>query len=107
MKLPLRIASTGRPILYELDARSWLDRLSRGHARRIQLGDVPDEALQPILATGCDLVWLMGVWRTGAASRKAARRLPWLNAEARAILPDFTRTRAGSPSPRRAWSAQA
>lgn len=53
MRPPPRMMSTGRPILYELDARSWLDRLSRVYARRIQLGNVPDEALEPILATGC------------------------------------------------------
>jgi len=53
MRPPPRMISTGRPILYELDARSWLDRLSRVYARRIQLGNLPDEALEPILATGC------------------------------------------------------
>ena len=53
MRPPPRMMSTGRPILYELDARPWLDRLSRVYARRIQLGNVPDEALEPILATGC------------------------------------------------------
>ena len=98
MRPPLRITSTGRPILYELDARAWLDRLSRTYGRRIHLGDVLDEALEPILATGCDLVWLMGVWTTGAAGRKVARSLPWLDAEARAILPDFRpEDIAGSP----------
>ena len=47
MRPPLRITSTGRPILYELDARAWLDRLSRTSRRRIHLGDVLDEALEP------------------------------------------------------------
>ena len=40
MRPPPRMMSTGRPILYELDARSWLDRLSRVYARRIQLGNL-------------------------------------------------------------------
>lgn len=104
MNVPLRIAQTRRPIVYELDTRSWLDRLSRRYGRRIQLGDVPPEALEPILRTGCDLVWLMGVWRTGPAGRRVARSQPWLEAEARAILPDFAPDDiAGSPYAVAAW----
>lgn len=89
MRPPLRVRTTHHPILYEIDTRSWLARLSREHGRRIRLGDVPPEALEPVLATGCDLVWLMGVWRTGPAGRAASRSLPWLEPEARAILSDF------------------
>jgi len=89
MKPPLRLAQTRHPIMYELDARSWLNGLSHRYGRRIQLADVPAEALEPILRTGCDLVWLMGVWRTGPAGRRVARSEPWLEQEARAILPDF------------------
>jgi len=89
MRSPLRIRETHHPILYEIDTRSWLGRLSREQGRHIGLGDIPPAALEPILATGCDLVWLMGVWRTGPAGRALSRSLPWLKAEARAILPDF------------------
>jgi hypothetical protein len=90
MRAALRIRDSRHPILYELDTRSWLERLSRVHGRRIQLGNVPDAALEPILATGCDLVWLMGVWRTGPAGRQVSRGLPWLAGEADAILHDFS-----------------
>ena len=90
MTAKLRIRESRHPVLYELDTRSWLERLSRRHGRRIQLGSVPSEDLAPILATGADLVWLMGVWRTGAAGRQIARGLSWVNDEARAILPDFS-----------------
>ena len=88
MNAPLRLAHTSRPILYELDTRAWLDGLSRTYGRRIHLGDVPADALDPILGTGCDLIWLMGVWQTGPAGRRIARSEPWIEAEARAILPD-------------------
>ena len=98
MKVPLRIKQTHRPIVYELDTRSWLDRLSRAHGRRVQLGDIPEQALEPLVRTGADLVWLMGVWRTSPAARRVARSEPWLESEARAILPDFTPDDiAGSP----------
>ncbi|MES2209329.1 MAG: alpha-amylase family glycosyl hydrolase [Chloroflexota bacterium] len=90
MTAKLRIRESRHPILYELDTRSWLERLSRRHGRRIQLGCVPSEDLAPILATGADLVWLMGVWRTGAAGRQRARALAWVNDQARSILPDFS-----------------
>ena len=98
MKAPLRLAQTRRPITYELDARSWLARLSGRYGRRIHLGDVPPEALDPILATGCDLLWLEGVWRTGPISRRVARDRPGLEPATRAILPEFTPGDiAGSP----------
>lgn len=85
----MRFRETQHPILYEIDTRTWLERLSREQGRRIGLGDVPPSELEPILAAGVDLVWLMGVWRTGAAGRAVSRALPWLGESARDILPDF------------------
>ena len=89
MKRSLRIADTGHPVLYALDARAWLDRLSRRHRRRVRLGDVPDEAVAAITGTGCDLVWLLGVWRTGPLSRRMARARSEIEREGRAVLADF------------------
>ncbi len=86
---PARFRETRHPIMYEIDTRSWLERLSGDHGRRVRLGDIPREAIEPVLATGTDLVWLMGVWRTGPAGRAVSRGLPWLQSEARAELPDF------------------
>jgi hypothetical protein len=83
------LADTAHAILYEIDARSWLARLSREAGRRVRLGDVPSSAIDDIRASGADLVWLMGVWRTGAAGRRMARDQPEIAADARAILPDF------------------
>ncbi|HVA87995.1 MAG TPA: alpha-amylase family glycosyl hydrolase [Candidatus Saccharimonadales bacterium] len=98
MRPRLRVFETRHPILYEIDTRSWLRRLSRDQGRRVHLGDVPPAALTQILATGCDLVWLMGIWRTGPAGRAASRNLAWLEPEARTIFPDFELADiAGSP----------
>lgn len=90
MRRPLRVAETAHPILYALDVRAWLDRLSREHGRRVRLGDVPDEAVAAITGTGCDLVWLIGVRRTGPRSRSVARARPEIEHEARAVLADFS-----------------
>jgi len=85
MRPPPRMMSTGRPILYELDARSWLDRLSRVYARRIQLGNVPDEALEPILAARR---------RHARRPRMTARDIPLLTPESAC-----ERTRPFQPGP--------
>ncbi len=98
MRRPLRVVATAHPILYALDVRAWLDRLSREHGRRVRLGDVPDEAVAALTGTGCDLVWLIGVWRTGPRSRSVARARPEIEHEARAVLADFSPVDvAGSP----------
>ncbi len=90
MNPPLRLGTTGHPILFALDTRSWLDRLSREAGRRVRLGDVPEEAMDAIAATGCDAAWLIGVWRTGPAGRRIAQARPDVVQAARAALPDFT-----------------
>lgn len=98
MKDPLRLATSSHPIVYEIDARSWLVRLSRQHGRRVRLGSLPDEALEPIVASGADALWLMGVWRTGPAGRRVARSRQSVVERAQAILPDFRpEDIAGSP----------
>jgi hypothetical protein len=89
MNRALRMSETGHPVLFALDARSWLDRLTRASGRRVRLGDVPDEAVASIEATGCDLVWLIGVWRTGRAGRRVARSRPDIVHAAREALADF------------------
>ena len=95
---PLRVTSTTHPRLYEIDTRSWLSRLSARHGRRIRLGDVPSEEIKAIVELGFDLVWLMGVWKTGAAGRRIWRASPWLRESRARLLPDGSdRDVAGSP----------
>lgn len=90
MKAPLRVRGTRHPVMYELDVRSWLARLTVRSGRRVKLGNIPRVEIESILSTGADLVWLMGVWRTGPAGRRVSRTKPGLADEAAAILPDFS-----------------
>lgn len=61
------------PHLYEINARIFLDRLSRRHGRKITLSQVPEEEWKSIRKRGFDLVWLMGVWqRSPAAGEKGS-----------------------------------
>jgi hypothetical protein len=52
----------------------------------VRLGDVPEANLERILATGCDAVWLMGIWRTGPVGRRVARSRPEIIDRAQEIL---------------------
>jgi len=81
----LRIHETQNPLLYEINARVWLGEmqpLAKGKsrrpppgARRGGLAQVPAGAVNEIAGLGFDLVWLMGVWQTGAAGERLAREL--------------------------------
>jgi hypothetical protein len=78
------------PSLYEINTRVWLTRLSREAGRRITLADVDDALLDELARRGFDWIWLMGVWRTGAASCAVSRSIPAWQAEFHAALPDLT-----------------
>src|SRR4051812_24760103 len=75
------------PTLYEIHARPWLVALGEG--RPATLDDVPDVALDRIAGLGFDLLWLMGAWTTGEASRAVSRADPDALRVYREILPDF------------------
>lgn len=72
------MAPPAAPLLYEVATRPWLARLSTRHGRRVTLGDIPDDEIERIAWSGFDLLWPMGVWRTGAESARIAREQPWL-----------------------------
>ena len=78
------------PALLEINTRVWLRRLSREAGRPVTLADVDDAVLDDIARRGFDWVWLLGVWRTGAASRAVSRNNPAWQAEFRSALPDLT-----------------
>lgn len=75
------------PLLYQINTRVWLNRLSRGIGRPATLADIPDAALDEIAARGFDWVWLLSVWQTGAASRAVSLRQ---RDSFRSVLPDLT-----------------
>jgi Alpha amylase, catalytic domain len=62
--------SRPNPHLYEINTWAWLETLSRQQQRQTQLGDVPDTVWDEIAARGFNIVWLMGVWRRSAESRR-------------------------------------
>jgi hypothetical protein len=78
------------PALLEINTRVWLRRLSREAGRPVTLADVDDAFLDDIARRGFDWVWLLSVWRTGAASRAVSRDNPAWQAEFRSALPDLT-----------------
>src|SRR5215510_13762231 len=78
------------PSLFEINTRVWLGRLSREAGRPMTLADIDDATLDDIARRGFDWVWLLSVWRTGAASRAVSRRTAAWRAEFAAVLPDLT-----------------
>jgi hypothetical protein len=83
-------AAARYPSLLEINTRVWLRRLSQEAGRPVSLANVDDAALDDIARCGFDWVWLLSVWRTGAASRAVSRHNPAWQAEFRSALPDLT-----------------
>src|SRR5262245_40100143 len=54
------------------------------------LADIDDATLDDIARHGFDWLWLLSVWRTGAASRAVSRSTPAWRAEFEAVLPDLS-----------------
>jgi hypothetical protein len=77
------------PSLYEINTRVWLCRLSQEAGKPVTLADVDDAILDDLARRGFDWIWLLSVWRTGAASRAVSRCTPAWQAEFRAALPDL------------------
>ena len=78
------------PSLFEINTRVWLRRRTREAGRPVTLADVDDVLLDDIARRGFDWVWLLSVWRTGAAGRAVSRANPAWQAEFRSALPDLT-----------------
>jgi len=76
--------------LYQINTRVWLTELSRRIGRPATLDDVPDQALDWIVAMRFDWVYLLSVWQTGPASRQVSLAHPELRKEFEATLPDLT-----------------
>src|SRR5262245_9942072 len=77
------------PSLYQINTRVWLTQLSRGLGRQATLDDVPDDELDRLAALGFDWVWLLSVWRTGAAAQQISRSNPEWRHEFQDTLPDL------------------
>ncbi|RFC45961.1 MAG: catalytic domain [Verrucomicrobia bacterium] len=78
------------PLLYEVNARQWLARLSENHGAALSLHQVPDSELEVLQKIGVTHLWLMGVWPTGEKSRAQALTHPDLRKAYSEALPDWT-----------------
>ena len=86
------------PLLFEISAWPWLERLSREERRHVTLADVPAGRWDRIADRGFDCVFLMGVWRRSQIGREIARTDPGLINEYARVLPDWAHADVvGSP----------
>lgn len=72
------------PNLYQINTRILLGEIGP----RATLDDVPDALLDRLAAQGFDVVWMLGVWQTGAAGRHVSRTRPELRRSYGQHLPD-------------------
>ena len=66
------------PLVYEVNTRCWLRRLSRQSDCPVSLASVPDEVVREWAELGFTHIWLMGVWSVGPRSRQQALQSPAL-----------------------------
>ncbi len=78
------------PLIYEINAWTWLHDLRAATHDALTLADVPDDVLDALAAWGFDAIWLMGVWERSPAGQLQALAHPGLLAEYRRALPDFS-----------------
>ena len=78
------------PSLYQVNTRVWLTALARSLGRPATLDDIPDAELDRVAAMGFDWVWLLSVWRTGAAGQRVSRTNPEWRHEFEDTLPDLS-----------------
>jgi hypothetical protein len=81
--------TTACPSLYQVNTRLLIAERGRALGRPATLDDWPDEEVDRLAALGFDWVWLLGVWRLGAAARACAlTELDWR--PYREALPDLS-----------------
>ncbi len=66
------------PLVYEINTRIWLKKLSKNHDHPITLGNIPDEEFTFFSDCGFDIIWLMGVWEPSQYSNAIATSHPGL-----------------------------
>jgi glycosidase len=82
-------ALPAHPSLYQINTRVWLTELSQALGRPATLDDIPDAQLDRVAGMGFDWVWLLSVWRTGAAAQRISRSNPEWRREFEETLPDL------------------
>ena len=77
------------PSLYQINTRVWLTELSQALGRPATLDDIPDAELDRAAEIGFDWIWLLSVWRTGAAGQRVSRANREWRSEFEETLPDL------------------
>lgn len=77
------------PVIYEVQTRAYLYRISEELKRKATLDDIPDKELERWKTNGFDWIWLLGAWQTGQAGKKVSQERPEWQAEFRNALPDL------------------
>jgi len=77
------------PSLYQINTRPYVRALLGPGGGARGLDGIPDAEIDQIAHLGFDWVYLLGVWQTGAASRKISRSNPEWRQEFRELLGDL------------------
>ncbi len=78
------------PLVYEINSRIWLRKLSVEHNRTVTFGNIPDEEFAFFSSSGFDIVWMMGVWKPSQYSRAIATAHQGLRASFLRHIPTVT-----------------
>lgn len=77
------------PSLLQINTRIALAERARALGRPASLDDLTDEALDAFAAARVEWLYLLGVWRTGPASRQVSRENRAMRSELEQVLPDL------------------
>jgi hypothetical protein len=77
------------PTLFQINTRVWLRRLSQQTGAQITLADIDEATIDAFVERGFNWIWLLSVWRTGAAGRAVSRGNPQWRTEFMTVLPDL------------------
>ncbi len=80
---------SANPVLLELNAWTWLNRLQGDHPQPMTLGTVPQEELERLAGIHPDAIWLMGVWERSPRARSIALQDAEVMKKCRAALPEL------------------
>src|SRR6185312_1101222 len=77
------------PLLYQINTRVWMTKLSEELGRRATLDDVPDSELDRLAKQGFEWIWFLSVWQTGPTGQKISRANHEWRREFQETLPDL------------------
>jgi glycosidase len=77
------------PLVYEVNTRCWMRRLSQQSDGPVTLASVPDEVVGQWADLGFTHIWLMGVWSSGPRGRQHALQSPHLREQLSRSCPDW------------------